>query len=230
MKNIFSWLLKAIGCLLGFCLLGVIGAGIAFLWIQSQLYSAVPLSLPAPNGDGIPDLRQLLFNSGKIEFKGEDLAGIVWSDKPPELEALAINIAPFEEAGSCMHVQTSVRVDDSDKPFLNIDAKLSFHYENKQFVQTQIHSCTLGKLDLTRWCKGYDLNKTLTDGIQEQAASDIVLQSTLGLVERAYLNDNSLVIEIHQEDLLQNILQQLEAFDPNMLEQLQNMDLNIEIE
>lgn len=230
MKNIFSWLLKAIGCLLAFGLLGAIGVAIAFLWLQSQLYSANPLRLPTPGGSGIPDLQQLLFNTGKVQFTGEDLAGIVWSDKPPELEALAINVGPFEDAGSSMHVQTSVRVDDSEKPFLNIDAHLSFHYENKQFVQTQIHRCQLGKLDLTRWCKGYDLNTTLTDGIQEQAASDVVLESTLGLIERAYLSDNSLVIEIHQQDLLQNILQQLEAFDPNMLDQLQNMDLNIEIE
>lgn len=230
MKNIFRWLLKALGCIVGLVILAVIGVGLAFLWLQSQLYSATPLRIPVPNISSAPDLQESLLSTGKIQLSGPELAQILWIDKPPELEALAIEITPTEQAEPSLHIQTSLRVNDSEQPYLNIDAQLSFLYENNSFLNTQVHNCKLGKLDLTRWCKGYDLNDALTEGIREQAATDIVLQSTLGLIKRAYLNENSLVIEINQQDLLRSVLEQLNTFDPNLIQELQGLDLNIALE
>lgn len=209
-------------------MLTAIGLFLAFLWLQKQLYSDTPLALAAPDMTQPPDIQGRLLQAGQIRLSGPEMAQLIWLDKPPEMEALSIDIGEYEHAGTSLHLQSSLRIEpESDRPYLNIDVQLGFEFEQNTFKNTQIHHCKLGTLDLTRWCRGAELDQELTTRLQAQTSEDPMLQSTMSLIQRAYLTDRFLVIELRQQDLLRQVLDQLQNLDPMLLDELQNLDLNL---
>ena len=213
-----------------FAVLTAIGLFCAFLWLQNQLYSDSPLAISPPDITQPPDIQSRLLQAGQIRLSGPEIAQLIWLDKPPEMEALSIEVGEFE-AETLMHVQSSLRIgEDSDLPYLNIDVQLGFEFEQNAFKNTEIHRCILGTLDLTRWCKGTELDSELTTRLQEQTSTDPILQSTMSLIQRAHLEDKFLVIELRQQDLLRQVLDQLQNLDPSLLNELQNLDLNLNLE
>ena len=200
---------------------------VGFLWLDSQLYSETTLPLPSPEMSEIPDIQGELLNAGSVQLSGPEIAQLIWLDKPPEVEALAVDIVENESWGPSIRVQSSLRIgEDETRPYLNIDVELGFLFEDTQFLNTHLHRCKLGQLDLSKWCKSAELDSEFNDRIQMLTEVDPAVESTVSLIQRAYIADNALVIELRQENLLRQVLDQLQNLDPSLLEELQLLEAN----
>ena len=205
--------------------LSAIGLYVFYLWLDNQLYSDRALPLPVPELTNPPDIQSRLLNSGQIRLSGAEMAQLIWLDKPPEMDALAVDIVSSEEWGPAIRLQSSLNIgEDTTRPYLNIDVELGFKYENNQFSDTHIYRCRLGQLDLSRWCKSAELDNEFNERIESQTQTDPMLASTVSLIQSATIEDGALIVELRQEDLLRQVLDQLQNLDPALLDELQNLE------
>jgi hypothetical protein len=225
-NKLFRWLLYALLCISGIFLLSIFGVWLFYIWVQGQIYSAEPLELPQPKfSTQANDIQNTLLQTGKVMLNGEQLSSIFWMEKPQELHGLWVEIGLNDNAESNMRIQASIEAKQTSTPYINIDTRLSFQYIDGTFVEATIHNCMLGQLDLSDWCKETDIRAKLSESLEQSAQENPILQSTLELIHKAYLEEDTLVIELKQDDLLRSILDQLNSIDPEILEQLDQLEL-----
>lgn len=225
-QKLFRWLLYALVCVSGIILLSIFGIWLFYIWVQGQIYSSEPLELPQPKfSTQANDIQSTLLQTGKVRLKGEQLSSIFWMEKPQELHGLWVEIGPNDNAESNMRIQASIEADQTSTPYINIDTRLSFRYIDGIFEEATIHHCMLGQLDLSDWCRKTEIKDKLSESLEQSAQENPMLQSTLELIHKAYLEEDTLVIELKQEDLLRSILDQLNSIDPDLKEQLDQLEL-----